>query len=85
MLTSIDKEGTCSGFDLELINAISKVTSLPIIASGGFGKLEDLSEFDNSYIRGEVFKFQVGTRQVIPGWETGLLGMKEGGKRTIFI
>ena len=49
------------------------------------GKLEDLSEFDNSYIRGEVFKFQVGTRQVIPGWETGLLGMKEGGKRTIFI
>ena len=49
------------------------------------GKLEDLSEFDNSYIRGEVFKFQVGTRQVISGWETGLLGMKEGGKRTIFI
>jgi len=49
------------------------------------GKLEDLSEFDNSYKRGEVFKFQVGTRQVIPGWETGLLGMKEGGKRTIFI
>ena len=49
------------------------------------GKLEDLSEFDNSYKRGEVFKFQVGTRQVIAGWETGLLGMKEGGKRTIFI
>jgi imidazole glycerol-phosphate synthase subunit HisF len=43
LLTSIDKEGTCSGFDLELINAISKVTSLPIIASGGFGKLEDLN------------------------------------------
>ena len=49
------------------------------------GKLEDLSEFDNSYKRGKVFEFQVGTRQVIPGWETGLLGMREGGKRTIFI
>ena len=49
------------------------------------GKLENLSEFDNSYNRGELFEFQVGTRQVIQGWETGLLGMKEGGKRTIYI
>tara|TARA_B100001057_G_scaffold305175_1_gene305324 strand:+ start:1023 stop:1754 length:732 start_codon:yes stop_codon:yes gene_type:complete len=49
------------------------------------GKLEDQSEFDNSYKRGQEFQFQVGTRQVIPGWETGLIGMKEGGKRTIFI
>ena len=49
------------------------------------GKLEDETVFDNSYKRGEFFKFQIGTRQVIPGWETGLLGMKEGGKRTIFI
>ena len=49
------------------------------------GKLENQTEFDNSYKRGEYFTFQVGTRQVIPGWETGLLGMKIGGKRTIFI
>ncbi len=49
------------------------------------GKLEDETVFDNSYKRGEFFKFQIGTRQVIPGWETGLLGMKEGGKRTIFV
>jgi len=32
-----------------------------------------------------LFDFQIGVRQVILGWETGLLGMKEGGKRTIFI
>ena len=32
-----------------------------------------------------MFDFQIGVRQVILGWETGLLGMKEGGKRTIFI
>ncbi len=49
------------------------------------GKLEDQTEFDNSYKRGEYFKFQIGTRQVIPGWEVGLLGMKVGGKRSIFI
>ena len=49
------------------------------------GKLEDQSEFDNSYKRNEYFKFQVGTRQVIQGWEIGLLGMQVGGKRTIFI
>ncbi len=49
------------------------------------GKLEDGTEFDNSYKRKKFFQFQIGTRQVIPGWETGLLGMREGGKRTIYI
>ena len=49
------------------------------------GKLEDNTVFDSSYNRGQLFDFQIGARQVILGWETGLLGMKEGGKRTIFI
>ena len=49
------------------------------------GKLEDNTEFDNSYKRNEYFQFQIGIRKVILGWETGLLGMKEGGKRTIYI
>ena len=49
------------------------------------GKLEDNNEFDNSYKRNQPFQFQIGVRQVILGWETGLLGMKEGGKRKIFI
>ena len=49
------------------------------------GKLEDNTIFDSSYERGQFFDFQIGVRQVILGWETGLLGMKEGGKRTIFI
>ena len=42
LLTSVDREGTCKGFDTELINSVSKITSIPIIASGGFGKIEDL-------------------------------------------
>ncbi len=49
------------------------------------GKLEDNTEFDNSYKRNQSFEFQIGIRQVILGWETGLLGMKEGGKRKIYI
>ena len=66
------------GDGLEVINH-SKVSVHYI------GRLEDNSEFDNSYNRKQEFQFQIGTRQVILGWETGLLGMKEGGKRTIFI
>ena len=49
------------------------------------GKLEDGTVFDSSYDRGQPFRFQIGLRQVIEGWEQGLLGMRVGGKRTIFI
>ncbi len=49
------------------------------------GRLEDNTVFDSSYDRGKFFDFQIGVRKVILGWETGLLGMREGGKRTIFI
>ena len=49
------------------------------------GKLVNGKEFDNSYKRGEPITFQIGTRQVIQGWEIGLIGMKIGGKRTILI
>mgnify|MGYP000399745006 CR=1 FL=1 len=49
------------------------------------GKLEDGTKFDSSYDRGEPFSFQIGLRQVIEGWEKGLIGMKAGGKRTLII
>ena len=49
------------------------------------GTLEDGTEFDNSFKRNEPFVFQIGLRQVILGWEKGLIGMKVGGKRTIKI
>lgn len=42
LLTSIDKEGTRKGFDIPLIKAVSSKISVPLIASGGMGKLEDL-------------------------------------------
>ncbi len=43
LLTSIDNEGTCLGYDLDLINSVSNATTIPVIASGGFGKLNDLN------------------------------------------
>ena len=49
------------------------------------GKLQDGTKFDSSYDREEAFSFQIGLRQVIEGWETGIIGMKVGGKRTLII
>jgi len=40
LLTSMDKDGTKDGYDLELTKAVSQAVSIPVIASGGAGKLE---------------------------------------------
>ncbi len=42
MLTSVDKEGTTKGFDIELVKAVTDVVTIPVIASGGMGELEDI-------------------------------------------
>ena len=42
LLTSVDREGTRKGFDIELVKAVSSAVNVPIIASGGMGKPEDL-------------------------------------------
>lgn len=42
-------------------------------------------EFDASWNRGQPLSFTVGVGQVIQGWDTGLLGMKVGGRRRITI
>jgi imidazole glycerol-phosphate synthase subunit HisF len=42
--TSMDGDGTQAGYDLEFIGAISDAVKVPVIASGGAGKLEDFSE-----------------------------------------
>lgn len=44
LLTSMDRDGTREGFDLELTRAISDVVNVPIIASGGVGALEHLAD-----------------------------------------
>lgn len=44
LLTSMDTDGTKSGFDIELLNAVCSVVSIPVIASGGCGTLEHFSD-----------------------------------------
>ncbi|MEC4683268.1 MAG: imidazole glycerol phosphate synthase subunit HisF [Nitrospirota bacterium] len=44
LLTSIDRDGTGMGYDLELVKAVSQVIDVPLIASGGAGKMEDFLE-----------------------------------------
>lgn len=44
LLTSIDREGTWDGFDLELIKSITDAVSIPVIAHGGAGSLKHISE-----------------------------------------
>ena len=47
------------------------------------GTLEDGSEFDNSYTRGEPLEFEVGAGQLIKGFDEAVVGMKEGEKKSI--
>jgi len=44
VLTSMDRDGTCDGFDLEITAAVSSAVSIPVVASGGAGKPEHLAE-----------------------------------------
>lgn len=41
LLTSMDFDGTKNGYDLDLTDAVSKAVNIPVVASGGAGKLED--------------------------------------------
>ena len=44
LLTSMDADGTKSGFDIELTRAVNNIVNVPVIASGGAGKKEDFYE-----------------------------------------
>ena len=49
------------------------------------GWLTNGKKFDSSVDRGEPFEFNIGTGQVIAGWDQGVLSMKVGGKRKLTI
>ena len=54
LLTSMDKDGTKTGYDLELTRAISSLVSIPVIASGGVGNLDHLYEGFNAGLASAV-------------------------------
>lgn len=49
------------------------------------GLLEDGTKFDSSHDRGTPFECVIGTGRVIKGWDIGLMGMKVGGKRQLWV
>jgi peptidylprolyl isomerase len=56
-----------------------------VVSAHYIGMLEDGTEFDNSYERGEPISFALGQGRVIPGWDEGIALMKLGGKAKLII
>jgi FKBP-type peptidyl-prolyl cis-trans isomerase len=70
----------------------SKVGEGTVVATAGdiltvdyVGTLADGTKFDSSLDRGQPLVFKLGVDPVIEGWQKGLVGMKEGGKRRLVI
>jgi cyclase len=65
LLTSMDRDGTGIGYDLPLLSAASAAVSIPVIASGGAGRLEHLAEALEAGAHGvlaaTIFHFQGST------------------------
>jgi cyclase len=54
LLTSMDKDGTKSGYDLELTRTVTSLVSIPVIASGGVGTLDHLYDGFNQGLASAV-------------------------------
>jgi cyclase len=69
LLNSMDADGTGNGFDLEMIRAVRAVASVPVIASGGAGKIEDfalaLDAGADALLAASVFHFGTFTIQAV--------------------
>ena len=60
LLTSMDKDGTKSGFDIELTKKVQEAVNIPIIASGGAGKMsdfKDILEYADAALAASLFHF----------------------------
>jgi FKBP-type peptidyl-prolyl cis-trans isomerase len=83
----LPEQRTASGLvirDLE-IGAGEEVVQGSHVTVHYVGRFSDGQRFDSSRDRGEPFAFTVGSGEVIPGWEEGMLGMRAGGQRRIRI
>jgi imidazole glycerol-phosphate synthase subunit HisF len=64
LLTSIDKEGVKNGFELELVKAVTEAVSIPVIASGGAGKIEDVHscmQYTDSVALASILHYDLAT------------------------
>lgn len=63
----------------------AEVKNGSVVSVNYTGTFENGIKFDSSYDSKTPLQFQVGARQLIPGFENGVMGMKVGGKRQITI
>ncbi len=70
VLTSIDREGTWKGFDLELTAQVCKAVSIPVIANGGAGCVEHIGD---AVREGKASAVALGSMVVYQGKELGVL------------
>lgn len=74
LVTSVDREGTMSGFDLDLVEAVAAAVSVPVIAHGGAGRRTHLAgplEHGASAVAaGSLFVFQGAARGVLVNYPT---------------
>jgi len=68
-----------------VIGTGEEVTEGDTVVVNYIGTLQNGQQFDSSYERGTPFTFEIGKGRVIAGWDTGVLGMKTGGKRILVI
>lgn len=74
LLNSIDKDGTFSGYDLELIKAVSSAVNIPVVAIGGAGSVDDFTKSimngASAASAGSLFVFQRPHRAVLISYPT---------------
>lgn len=70
LLTAIDRDGTWSGFDVELTQAVTRKVSVPVIANGGAGSLEHIGD---AIHRGGASAVGLGSMVVYQGQDLGVL------------
>jgi cyclase len=70
LLNSVDRDGTMQGYDLELIRSVASAISIPLIACGGAGSIEDLGRAviyggASAVAAGSIFVFHGRHRAVL--------------------
>ena len=70
ILTSIDREGTFKGYDIDLIKKVSELVNIPVVANGGASKIED---FTNAIINGGASAVSAGSLFVYKSENRGVL------------
>jgi len=89
--TNMSRTKTDSGLEYEILKEGTGVTPKPgqkvtVHYTGWLEKDVDTDKkFDSSVDRGEPFSFNVGVGRVIAGWDEGVISMKVGEKRRLFI